>query len=70
MDVKAKTKLAFRNTAGNPLLVVRTFQLTQQASKLSFKTLDSTLVSIDDGGKVPRRPLRDCDGALEMGEGG
>mmetsp|Transcript_39623 Transcript_39623/g.74414 ORF Transcript_39623/g.74414 Transcript_39623/m.74414 type:complete len:1331 (-) Transcript_39623:619-4611(-) len=44
-EVKAQVKLRFRTVTGRPVICIRSFSLTQKASKREYKTLDSTLVS-------------------------
>ncbi|DBB04466.1 hypothetical protein WJX77_008210 [Trebouxia sp. C0004] len=42
-EVKAQIKLRFRTATSQPVVVIRTFQLTQKKNALQFKTLDQTL---------------------------
>eukprot|EP00854_Cymbomonas_tetramitiformis_P005673 gene5673-6858_t len=42
-EVKAQIKMRFNNQLGRPVVTIRSFSLTQKASKQEFKTLDSTL---------------------------
>ncbi|KAL3148389.1 DNA repair protein rad50 [Trebouxia sp. C0009 RCD-2024] len=42
-EVKAQIKLRFRTATSQPVVVIRTFQLTQKKTALQFKTLDQTL---------------------------
>ncbi|KAK9817777.1 hypothetical protein WJX72_002045 [[Myrmecia] bisecta] len=42
-EVKAQIKLRFRTSTGQPVVVIRTFQLTQKKTALQFKALDQTL---------------------------
>lgn len=53
--VKAQIKLRFRNVMGKPVIAVRSFMLTQKASKREYKTMDATLSSRNEHGEV-RRP--------------
>ncbi|GAX75467.1 hypothetical protein CEUSTIGMA_g2910.t1 [Chlamydomonas eustigma] len=47
VEVKAQIKLRFSTSTGQPVVVMRSYQLTQQKKDLQFKTLDSTLQTID-----------------------
>jgi hypothetical protein len=42
-EVKAQIKLRFRTATGAPVVVCRSFQLSQKKAALQFKTLDSVL---------------------------
>ena len=46
-EVKAQIKLRFNTSTGQPVVVVRSFQLTQKKATMTFKTLDSTLQTIN-----------------------
>ena len=46
-EVKAAIKLQLRTAQGDPLLIYRAFQLTQQKSKKQFKSLDGTIETQD-----------------------
>lgn len=49
-EVKAHVKLRFRNRAGFPTVVIRSFQLTKKKNKLEFKTLDGVIRTTDENG--------------------
>lgn len=51
-EVKAQIKLRFRTVIGKPVIAIRSFALTQKASRLEFKTLDSALCSKNEAGEV------------------
>ena len=51
MVVKANLKLRFTNGAGKPMVIVRSMEVTQQKTKLSFKQLDGTLRATDRNGQ-------------------
>lgn len=51
-EVKARVKLRFTNVAGKLLTCTRTLQLTQQAKKMTLKTLESALRFSDEKGDV------------------
>ncbi|KAG1658953.1 hypothetical protein FOA52_010050 [Chlamydomonas sp. UWO 241] len=42
-EVKALIKLRFTTSTGQPVVVMRSFQLTQKKATMTFKTLDSTV---------------------------
>lgn len=46
-EVKAQIKLRFITSSGQPVVVVRSFQLSQKKAALQFKTLDSILQTIN-----------------------
>lgn len=46
-EVKALIKLRFTTSTGTPVVVLRSFQLTQKKTNMQFKTLDSTLQTIN-----------------------
>ncbi|GAB2227860.1 hypothetical protein Drorol1_Dr00009687 [Drosera rotundifolia] len=46
-ETKAQIKLRFRTPVGKDVVCIRSFQLTQRASKLEFKAIDCTLQTID-----------------------
>lgn len=48
--VKANVKLRFTNKAGKTMVVVRSMELTQKKTTLSFKQLDGTVRLTDDNG--------------------
>lgn len=46
-ETKAQIKLRFRTAAGKDVVCIRSFQLTQKASKMEFKAIDSVLQTIN-----------------------
>ncbi|GAB2295676.1 DNA repair protein rad50 [Dionaea muscipula] len=46
-ETKAQIKLRFRTPAGKDVVCIRSFQLTQKASKMEYKAIDCTLQTID-----------------------
>lgn len=48
--VKGQVKLRFTNRAGKTMVVVRSMELTQKKSTMTFKTLDGILRTTDDQG--------------------
>lgn len=46
-EVKAQIKLRLNTSLGQPVVVLRSFQLTQKKTTMQFKTLDSTLQTIN-----------------------
>lgn len=56
-ETKGQIKLRFKTTAGRDVVCIRSFQLTQKASKLEYKAVESVLQTIDPrSGEV--RPFR------------
>ena len=46
-ETKGQIKLRFKTTAGRDVVCIRSFQLTQKASKLEYKAVESVLQTID-----------------------
>lgn len=46
-EVKAQIKLRFITGAGQPVVVIRSFQLTQRKSSMAFKALDNVLQTVN-----------------------
>eukprot|EP00798_Chlamydomonas_sp_ICE-L_P012325 gene12325-15495_t len=46
-EVKAQIKLRFNTSTGQPVVVMRSFQLTQKKTNMQFKTLDSVCTNTD-----------------------
>ncbi|CAM9975589.1 unnamed protein product, partial [Phaeothamnion confervicola] len=47
-DVKASIKLRFKAKGGQPMVVIRSFQLSQKKTALTFKALDGVIRTKDD----------------------
>jgi DNA repair protein RAD50 len=61
-EVKALIKLRFYTAQGQPYTVIRAFQLTQKKTSLQFKTLDSSLSTLDpETGEMATVPNRCSD---------
>jgi DNA repair protein RAD50 len=46
-SVKANIKLRFTNRAGNPMVVIRSMEVTQKKTNMSFKALDGIIRTTD-----------------------
>lgn len=46
-ETKGQIKLRFKTAAGKDVVCVRSFQLTQKASKMEYKALESILQTIN-----------------------
>ena len=46
-ETKAQVKLRFKTAAGKDVVCIRSFQLTQKASKMEFKAIESVLQTIN-----------------------
>ena len=46
-EVKAQIKLRLRSAEGAPMVVIRSFQLTQKKTALQFKALDQACILWD-----------------------
>ena len=59
---KANIKLRFTNKAGSPMVVVRSMEVKQNKSSLSFKALDGVIRTTDENGdriyKVPKSSMQ------------
>eukprot|EP00898_Chlorokybus_atmophyticus_P003192 jgi/Chlat1/3874/Chrsp26S04017 len=47
-EVKAQIRLRFRSISGKPVVCVRSFQLTQKASKMEYKAIESILQTYNE----------------------
>ena len=46
-ETKGQIKLRFKTAAGKDVVCIRSFQLTQKASKMEFKAIESVLQTIN-----------------------
>lgn len=46
-ETKAQVKLRFKTVTGRDVVSIRSFQLTQKASKMEFKAIESVLQTIN-----------------------
>lgn len=46
-ETKAQIKLRFKTAAGKDVVCIRSFQLTQKASKMEYKAIESVLQTIN-----------------------
>lgn len=46
-ETKGQIKLRFKTAAGKDVVCIRSFQLTQKASKLEYKAIESVLQTIN-----------------------
>jgi DNA repair protein RAD50 len=46
-ETKGQIKLRFKTAAGKNVVCIRSFQLTQKASKMEFKAIESVLQTIN-----------------------
>ena len=67
-ETKAQIMLRFRDTVGNEIVVVRSFQLIQKASKMQFQKVDQSLQTVDAAGekKVITYKCADIDATVPM----
>ena len=49
-SVKANIKLRFNNKAGKSMVVIRSMEVTQKKSSMTFKALDGVIRSTDENG--------------------
>ena len=47
METKGQIKLRFKTAAGKDVVCIRSFQLTQKASKMEYKAIESVLQTIN-----------------------
>jgi len=67
-ETKAQITLRIRDTVGNEIVVVRSFQLIQKASKMQFQKVDQSLQMVDAAGKkqVVTYKCADIDATVPM----
>jgi len=67
-ETKAQITLRIRDTVGNEIVVVRSFQLIQKASKMQFQKVDQSLQMVDAAGnkQVVTYKCADIDATVPM----
>jgi hypothetical protein len=51
-ETKGQIKLRFKTAAGKDVVCIRSFQLTQKASKMEYKAIESVIQTLDHNGEV------------------